>query len=103
MRLILIILALAVTLANSFAVAQESADMIGNEHHLTNVDHSDHQNEPDQHGLLAHHCCHTQAHIFILPQAHLGFAKGEAIVWIAPGPPSPLLVGYAPPVPPPKA
>ena len=103
MRLTLIILALILTMANALAMAQEGADTVSSEHHAT-VDHSDHHDEPNhQEGLLAHHCCHSHAHVFILPQADPSFVQGEVSAWVILGTPSPRLIGYAPPVPPPKA
>lgn len=103
MRLTLIILALILTMANSLAMAQASVDMIGSAH-LTAGSHSGHHDEPNhQEGLLAHHCCHAHTHVFVLPQANPSFVQGKLNAWVAIGSPPPRLIGYSPPVPPPKA
>lgn len=104
MRLTLIILALILTMANSLAMAQEGADTVSSEHHAMDVDHSGHHDEPNhQEGLLAHHCCHTHAHVFIMPQAGPSFVQDGVTAWVTLSMPSPRLIGSAPPVPPPKA
>lgn len=104
MRLTLIILTLMLTMANALAVAEDGVDLTPDEHHLADVHQevsSKHANHPE--GLFAPHCCHTHVHVFILPQLFAPSVEFQATPWAALGFPSPRLIGYAPPVPPPKA
>jgi hypothetical protein len=104
MRLTLIMLTLVLTMANALAMAQAGAYMVGSAHHDTEIEHGFSGEQSHHHDvLLTHHGCHTHAHVFILPQSCPNVVPTKETAWTRLGAPSPRLIGYAPPVPPPKA
>jgi hypothetical protein len=105
MRLTLVLLTLILTLANAASVAQVSVDVASESHHAdVHEAHAQPEDVPQHdHGPLAHHCCHTHAHFFLLSVLDAAAAVDWNHAWISHGTPSANLIGYAPPTPPPKA